>query len=190
MKRNLRIECFIKMIDKNKDLRAKHTIGMGSSRRAFALGDLVIKIPTNESGIWQTITEINVWENSTPSERAILLEPIYYGKVELEDATVPYIVMERVRVAEDYRDLCRAIWHDGVFEAQKQLRFKIHRHANRAIDALCERWGLKEADFFNNEGNYGLTKNNELKFCDYGFCGFDEEDYSNTLGMGEYAVCL
>ncbi len=186
---NKRIEAFIGLLVKCGETRKSYELGEGSSRDAFALGDLVIKVPKNlfgddpcrdtdegvavegkqinRLGILQTEKEIAVWSTSSLLEKKILAKVYCSGYFE----GVPYIVMERITVAEnisiyDLED------DEDLEEMAKLQGWKLFPQHRRAIDSLVSKHKLAKHDLFCNSGNFGITKDREVVLCDFGFTGW------------------
>lgn len=175
---NIRIETFVNLLAKNERLREKHYLGCGSSREAYSWGEMVIKLPLgyfnnrpSDWGILQSEKEIDVWENATHLEKKILAEMLCHGKIN----GCPYIVMEKVFIAEDIE----TDEYIGNVEELAENGYKIPRFFDRIIDSLAAKYNLAVPDLVNNSGNFGLNKDKRIVIADYGFCGWVKSFYEN-----------
>ena len=176
---NTRVERFIRLLQEDIKLRQRCNIGRGSSRSVYEFGDMVIKLPcgffqddVDDMGILQSKKEIDVWCGCGPMQRKLLASMYAYGEID----NVPYIVMEKITVAEDV-DCSPQIANYEIADYAQKHGFRIVKNYWRILNHLIGRFNLKEADLFENAGNFGITKDKKIVLCDYGFCGWSQNSY-------------
>lgn len=182
---------FINKLEENREFFNKKIIGIGSARYAFNFGDnLVLKIsnryfererykedfenPYNELlyGINQTKKEIQVWDCTDVYTRLVLAKIYFHGEIN----GVPFVVMEKLCTSEvECRDYY--ISNDDAHCMAKELKAKLPKGYMRMLDRLSDMFNLCSGDFFENSGNYGITREGRMVLCDYGFCGSADYQY-------------